>query len=300
MGTHHHGHHHHHPVNYNRAFAIGVTLNVLFVAIEAGVGWWSHSLALLADAGHNLNDVAGLLLAWMASWMARREPTARRTYGWRRATILASLASAILLLFAIGAIGWEAVQRLRTPGSINGLPVVIVAGVGVVINTLTALLFVGGQHDLNIKGAYLHMAADAAVSLGVVVAGLAIMGTGWLWLDPVISLAIALIILLGTWGLLRDSLNLAMDGVPNHIDPEQVREYLGGLDGVEEVHDLHIWAISTTEAILTAHLVMPEPPMDDGFLHDVSHQLHDRFEIEHMTLQIERGDRGACAGGGCR
>jgi cobalt-zinc-cadmium efflux system protein len=284
-------HHNHESDNYHRAFALAVGLNVVFVGIEAGYGVWVNSLALIADAGHNLSDVLGLLIAWGASLLARRKPSPRRTYGLRRVTILASLLSALLLLTALGAMAWEAISRLQTATPISGLPVMIVASIGVVINTLSALLFVSGhRHDLNIKGAFLHMAADAAVSFGVVLAGLAIMLTGWPWLDPVISLVITVVIFVGTWGLLRDSVNLAVDAVPRGIVPEEVETYLLNLPGVTTCHDLHIWGMSTTEAALTAHLMMPEGTNNDVFLHQTAHALHEQFGIAHTTLQIERGD----------
>ena len=284
-------HHNHQSDNYNRAFALAVGLNVVFVGVEAGYGLWANSLALLADAGHNLSDVLGLLIAWGASLLAKRKPSPRRTYGLRRVTILASLLSALLLLTALGAMAWEAINRLHTSTSVPGLTIIIVAGIGVVINTLSALLFVSGQqHDLNIKGAFLHMAADAAVSLGVMLAGLAIMMTGWPWLDPVISLAISVVIFIGTWGLLRDSIDLAVDAVPKGIVPEEVETYLVNLPGVTTCHDLHIWGMSTTEAALTAHLMMPEGVNNDVFLHQTAHVLRHQFGIAHTTIQIERGD----------
>ncbi len=286
-------HHHHKPDNYNRAFALAVGLNVGFVVVEATYGVWVNSLALLADAGHNLSDVLGLLIAWGASLLAKRKPSPRRTYGLRRVTILASLLSALLLLTALGAMAWEAIHRLQTAVPVPGLIIIIVAGIGVVINTLSALLFVSGhQHDLNIKGAFLHMAADAAVSLGVVLAGLAIILTGWPWLDPVISLVISVVIFAGTWGLLRDSLNLAVDAVPRSIVPEEVETYLLNLPGVATCHDLHIWGMSTTEIALTAHLMIPESTINDAFLHQTAHDLQERFGIVHTTIQIERGDAG--------
>lgn len=283
--------HHHKAPDYNRAFAIGVSLNAVFVIIEAGYGIVTNSLALVADAGHNLSDVLSLLLAWGASALAARRPTPRRSYGFRRVTILASLLSAILLLMALGIIAWEALGRLQDPLPVSGLTILVVAGIGVLINTATALLFLSGRkQDLNIRGAYLHMAADAGVSLGVVIAGSAIIATGWLWLDPTISLIITALILISTWGLLRDSVNLALDSVPDNIDPVAVESYLMGLPDVTKVHDLHIWAMSTTEVALTAHLVVPQLVPDDSFLHRVSHTLHDQFGIGHSTLQIERGE----------
>lgn len=285
-----HAHHAHGPGDHGRAFALGVALNLGFVAVEAAAGVLAGSLALLADAGHNLSDVAGLLLAWGAATLARQPPTARRTYGYRRASVLAALANAVVLLMAVGAIVWEAVERLWSSAPVEATTVAVVAGVGVAINTATALLFLRGRaHDLNIRGAFLHMAADAAVSLGVVVAALGIAVTGWLWLDPAASLVVAAVITAGTWGLLRQSLDLALDAVPAHIDRAAVERFLGELPGVREVHDLHIWAMSTTETALTAHLVRPGPT-DDAFLHRVAHELHARFGIEHTTVQVEAGD----------
>lgn len=285
--------HHHTAPNYNYAFAIGVSLNIVFVVIEASYGVLTDSLALVADAGHNLSDVLSLLLAWGANVLAARKPTPRRSYGFRRVTILASLLSGILLLMALGAIAWEAIERLGVPRPVSGATIIVVAGIGVVINAATALLFLsGGKHDLNIRGAYLHMAADAGVSFGVVIAGIGIMASGWLWLDPTISLCITVVILIGTCGLLRDSLNLALDSVPDNIDPMAVESYLSGLPDVSKVHDLHIWAMSTTEVALTAHLVVPQLAPDDSFLHGVSHTLQDQFGIAHATLQIERGEEG--------
>jgi cobalt-zinc-cadmium efflux system protein len=286
------GHPHHHaPPNYNRAFAVGVVLNVAFVVVETVFGFLSDSLALLTDAGHNLSDVLGLLLAWGAAALARRRPSARRTYGYSRATILASLFSGLLLMGAVGAIGWEALHRLMAPAAPAGMTIMVVATMGVVINTVTALFFFSGKDsDLNIRGAFLHMAADAAVSFGVVLAGMLIWFYGWNWIDPLISLVIAAVILMSTWGLLRDSLNLAVDAVPRDVQPEAVRAYLAGLPGVQELHDLHIWPMSTTDTALTAHLVMEPMPIDDEFLHEVSHQLESRFGIHHPTIQIERPD----------
>ena len=283
--------HHHAAPNYNRAFAAGVTLNLAFVVVEAAYGFLSDSLALLTDAAHNLSDVIGLLLAWGAAALARRRPSRHRTYGYSRATILASLFSGLLLMGAVGAIGWEAVNRLMEPAQPAGVTIMIVASIGVVINTLTAMLFFAGRDtDLNIRGAFLHMAADAAVSLGVVISGALIWWYGLTWMDPVISLLIAGVILWSTWGLLRDSLNLAVDAVPRAVDPQAVRDYLRGLPGVAELHDLHIWAMSTTDNALTAHLVMDPVPPDDRFLDEVSIELSHRFGIHHATIQIERPD----------
>ena len=277
--------------NFNRAFAIGVVLNIVFVGVEATYGILTNSLALVADAGHNLSDVFSLLLAWGASLLATRKPTPRRSYGFRRATILASLISALLLLVALGAIAWEAVDRFSEPRLLSGGTIIVVAGIGVVINTLTALMFLSGRkNDLNIRGAYLHMATDAGVSLGVAVSGVAMLLTGWVWLDPAISLVIVAIILIGTWSLLRDSVNLVLDSVPSNIDPLAVETYLSRLPNVTRVHDLHIWGMSTSEVALTAHLIIPEARVDDGFLQNVSSNLHDQFGINHTTLQVERGD----------
>lgn len=282
--------HSHAPANYDRAFAFGIALNTVFVLIEAGFGFAANSLALVADAGHNLSDVLGLLIAWGAAVLSRRGPTARRTYGLRSSSVLAALVNAVVLLIAIGAIAYEAVDRLRNPAPVAGTTVVIVASIGIVINSLTALLFFSGRKgDLNIRGAYLHMAADAGVSVGVVVAGLAIRATGIQLIDPLVSIAIVVLILWGTWGLLRESLDLILHAVPSSIDPGAVESYLRGLPGVTEVHDLHIWGMSTTEAALTAHVIRPESRDDDAFLLEVCRALHDRFGVEHATIQVERG-----------
>ncbi|HEV7385682.1 MAG TPA: cation diffusion facilitator family transporter, partial [Phenylobacterium sp.] len=265
-----HGHHHHHaPSGIGRAFAIGVGLNTLFVAVEAAAGFWAGSMALLADAGHNLSDVLALLLAWGATILAKRAPTGRRTYGLRKGTILASLANAIFLLLAIGAIVSESVQRLSAPHAIATNIVMLTAALGVAINTATALLFMrGAKGDLNVRGAFLHMASDAAVSVAVVIGAGVIALTGLEWIDPALSLGIAVVIVIGTWGLLRDSVNLALDGVPREIDAAEVRAWLGALPGVQEIHDLHIWAMSTTEIALTAHVIRPANDDGDTFLHN--------------------------------
>lgn len=302
---HHHGHdhadhdrhggpgHHHAPADFGRAFLLATGLNLGFVAVQIVFGLAARSLALLADAGHNFGDVLSLLLAWWASRLAKVPPTARRTYGLRRSSILAALANAVLLLVAVGGITWEAVRRFADPAPVAGGTVVWVAAVGIAINTGTALLFLGGRKgDLNVKGAFLHLAADAAVSAGVVVAGVAILFTGWHWLDPVTSLVINAAIVWGTWGLLRDSLNLALDAVPAGINPAEVRAHLAALPGVAAVHDLHIWAVSTTETALTAHLVRPGGAAaddDDALLARAAHELRDRFAIAHVTLQLETG-----------
>jgi len=281
--------HHHRFMNYDRAFAFGVALNVGFVIVEAAYGIMAGSLALLADAGHNLSDVLGLLLAWGANYLVRRKPTERRTYGWRKSSILAALINAVILLFALGGIAWEAIRRLGVPVPVAGKTVIFVALAGVVINTATALLFFSGRKgDLNIKGAFLHMAADAGVSAGVVIAGVAILFTGRLWIDPAISLVITGIILFVTWRLLRDAFDMAVDAVPRDIDPEAVRVYLASLPGVNGVHDMHIWAMSTTETALTAHLIKPDPKDDDALIEKASKGLHDQFGIDHITLQWER------------
>lgn len=280
--------HSHAPAYYNRAFALGVALNAGYIAVEVGVGLTINSIALLADAGHNTSDVLSLLLAWGASYLSQLPATKRRTYGLRKTSVLASLTNAILLLLAIGAIAWEAIRRFSEPHPVSGSTVMWVAGIGVAINTATALLFMKGRKgDINIRGAYLHMAADAGVSVGVVIAGLTISLTGLLWIDPVVSLLIVLVIALGTWGLLRDSVNLAMDAVPADIDPEAVRAHLCRQPGVTEVHDLHIWAMSTTATALTVHVVKPEREEPDVFLTRMAEELHDEFGIEHTTIQLE-------------
>jgi cobalt-zinc-cadmium efflux system protein len=287
---HHHGHDHGVP-SHHRAFAIGIALNLLYVVFETVFGLISGSLALLADAGHNLSDVLGLALAWGAAWLSRKQPTARRTYGYRRSSILAALANAMLLLVAVGAITWEALRRLQAPEPIDTGIVLWVAALGVVVNTGTALLFMRGrERDLNVHGAFLHMVADAAVTVGVIVAALLIAGTGWLWLDPAISLVIGAVILVGTWGLLRDSVDLALDAVPRGIDPAAVEDFLAAQPGVCEVHDLHIWGMSTTETALTVHLVRPGAAPDDGFLAQLRRDLHERFAIDHATVQLEAGE----------
>jgi cobalt-zinc-cadmium efflux system protein len=283
--------HDHGPPNYNSAFAIGVALNVVYVGAEVVFGLWAHSLALVADAGHNLSDVLSLLMAWGASWLSQSRPTTRYTYGLRSTSILASLANAIILLIAIGAIAWEAIRRFSQPQEIAGGTVMLVAALGVVVNTVTALLFLRGRHhDLNIKAAFLHMAADAGVSLGVVVAGFAISRTGLSWIDPVTTLIIVAVIAVGTWGLLRESIDLALQAVPSAIDLQVVREYLRGLPEVIGVHDLHVWPMSTTETALTAHLVRSVDSCDTELLERACKELHDRFQIEHATIQFETED----------
>jgi cobalt-zinc-cadmium efflux system protein len=277
------------PDNFDAAFAIGIGLNIAFVAIEAFYGWKVNSLALLADAGHNLSDVIGLVLAWGGALAGRLRPDARHTYGWKRAGILAAFINALLLLVAMGSLAWEAVHRLQAPEPIEGITIMVVASIGIVVNTATALLFMrGSKGDLNIRGAFLHMAADALVSAGVVVAGGLALWFGWAWLDPVVSLAIAAVIVIGTWGLFRQSLHLMFDGVPESVDLHAVQALLESLPGVTHVHDLHVWAMGTSEIALTAHLAMPNGHADDAFLQDATQQLHDHFDIDHVTLQVMR------------
>jgi cobalt-zinc-cadmium efflux system protein len=284
------GHHHDAPKNYGRAFAIAIALNIAFVAIEMTYGFIANSTALMADAGHNLSDVMGLLLAWGATILARKTPSERFTYGLRSTSTLAAMANAMLLLVACGAIAWEAIQRLSAPPEVAGLTVIVVAAIGIVINGLSAWLFMqGSKDDLNIRGAYLHMAADAAVSLGVVVAGIAMLFTGWYWLDPIISLVIVLVILVGTWSLLRRSVALALNAVPAHIDVQEVEVYLRQCVGVSDIHDLHIWGMSTSENALTVHLVMPAGYPGEAFMDEITHTLEERFSLHHCTLQVEMG-----------
>jgi cobalt-zinc-cadmium efflux system protein len=287
-----HGHGHHHtPTNFNRAFIVSVALNTGFVVIEAVYGIWANSLALLADAGHNLSDVLGLLLAWVASLLVQRKPTLRRTFGLRRSSILAALLNACFLLVASGGIGWEAIQRFHNPTPIGGTTVIIVAAIGIAINTISAFMFASGrEHDINIRGAFQHLVADAAVSVGVVLSGVAIVLTGQLWFDPAVSLIISAVIIIGTWQLFQESLNLAMDAVPAGIELLAVRTYLLELPQVADVHDLHVWAMSTTETALMAHLIMPREHPGDSFLAQVTVGLRDRFNIAHVTLQVETGN----------
>lgn len=286
---HDHHHHDHAPKDFSAAFAIGIGLNITFVAVEAFYGWKVDSLALLADAGHNLSDVIGLVLAWGGALAGKLRPDARHTYGWKRASILAAFVNAVLLLVAMGSLSWEAVHRLQSPVPLESVTVMVVAGIGIVVNTATALLFMRGSHtDLNVRGAFLHMAADALVSAGVVVAGGLALVLGWNWLDPVISLLIAVVIVIGTWGLFKQSVHLLFDGVPDGVDLRAVQAFLEGLPGVTRVHDLHVWAMGTAEIAMTAHLVMPDGPADDTFLKHATDQLHHRFEIEHVTIQVVR------------
>lgn len=291
----HHGHSHgqghgHAPADFGRAFAIGIVLNTAFVAVEATAGLIYGSTALVADAGHNLSDVLALALAWGASVASRRPASGRFTYGYKSSTILAALANALLLATAIGAIGFETLNRIMNPAQPEGLAMMVVAGIGIAVNALTAMLFVRGQDDINIRGAFLHMATDALVSLGVVVAGLAIVLTGFSWIDPLVSLVILAVIALGTWGLARESLAMGLLASPARIDLADVKQHLASFEGVTAVHDLHVWPMSTTEVALTAHLVMPGRPARDSFLREVAASLEGRFGVGHATIQVESGE----------
>ena len=300
-GGHHHGHggHHHHPADFGNAFAAGIVLNLVFVGVEAFFGWYANSMALLADAGHNLSDVLSLATAWFAAILAKRPPTRRFSYGLRGATILSALANAVLLLVAVCFIVYHAVVRLLIPDTVEGQTVMIVAAIGILVNGATALMFVRGRKsDLNVRGAYLHMVADALVSAGVVVAGIGIATTGWVWIDPVAGLIVAGLIFIVTVDLLRDSLTMALAGVPRGIDPEEVEAHLNALPGVARIHDLHIWPMSTTEYALTAHLVVPGGFPGDAFLGACAHGVAHRFGITHSTFQVEVGEECA-AGDGC-
>lgn len=295
MSAQHHSHDHDHGTldPTSKAFAVGVVLNLAFVAIEVVFGLRANSLSLLADAGHNFSDVIGLLLAWWAMAMAKRAPSEQFTYGLRSSTILAALANAMLLLIAVGGIVWEALHRLYEPSAVSEITMIWVAAVGVVINVATALMLMhGSKLDINLRGAFLHMVADALVSVGVVLAGIGMMWSGWLWLDPAISLVIGVVIFAGTWGLLKASLRLSLHAVPEGIETRAVMEYLQELPLVEEVHDLHIWGMSTTEAALTVHLVMPQGHPGDAFLDNLAEQMQQRFHIAHATFQIELGEAG--------
>lgn len=285
-----HQHHHHEPAQYGKVFAAGIGLNVLFVAVEAIYGFFSDSLSLLADAGHNLSDVLGLIISWAAVWLGKKLPTKKRTYGFKKSSVIAALLNAIILLIAIGAIFVEAVQRFAHPEPVAGKTVMAVAVIGIIINTITALLFMSGRKtDLNIRGAFLHMAADALVSLGVVIAGAIMLFTGWEWVDPVTSILIAVVIFAGTWGLLRESADLSLDAVPAGIDAGAIKTYLEQIPTVLNVHDLHIWGMSTTETILTVHIVRSQIEDNDQLLEKLEKDLHDKFGIEHATIQIEKG-----------
>jgi cobalt-zinc-cadmium efflux system protein len=295
---HHHGPggHHHAPASFGTAFAIGIGLNTAFVVVEALFGYAGNSVALIADAGHNLSDVLGLIVAWLADLLSKRAPSARFTYGLRGSSILAALFNAIFLLVAVGAIGWEALLRLFNPEPVASTTVIVVAAIGIVINGATAWLFASGRdNDLNIRSAYLHMASDALVSAGVVAAGLVIAVTGWVWLDPLTSLIVSALIVAGTWGLLRDSVAMSLDATPPGIDPDAVRRFLETRPGVAEMHDLHIWSLSTKEIALTCHLVIPDGRPDDSFLHDLAHHLKHDFGIGHPTVQIETEAEVTCA-----
>jgi cobalt-zinc-cadmium efflux system protein len=292
-----HAHHHHEQTgDFGRAFGIGIGLNAAFIAVETIGGFYAGSLALLADAGHNFGDVLGLMLAWGATVLARRVPTERRTYGLRRSSILVALLNALLLVAVVGGIAWEAIERLFLPEPPPGATVIWIAAIGVVINAVSAIFFRGGEHDVNVRGAYLHLAADALVSLGVVAAGIVIQYTHWTWLDPATSLVIAAVVLFSTWHLLRESLDLALDAVPRNIEPQAVHDYLQSLPGAVEVHDLHIWGLSTTEVALTAHLVLADSARDDELLATITGEIYSRFGIEHVTVQIEGAafDSDAC------
>ncbi|QDU80960.1 Cadmium, cobalt and zinc/H(+)-K(+) antiporter [Polystyrenella longa] len=295
MSHHHHDHGHSHSQNYNRSFALGVILNLIYIVVEAVYGILSGSLALLADAGHNLSDVLGLLLAWAAYYLSNLKPTERHTYGWGASTILAALLNALILIAALGGICWEAISRFGTEQTLPGMTIIVVAAIGVVINTATALLFMKNQHDdLNIRGAFLHMAADAAVSVGVVLGGVAIYFWQTTWIDPALSLLIAVVIFISTWGLLKDSLNLALQAVPRNIDPSKVHQSLEELDNVRHIHDLHIWALSTTETALSVHLVLEEINRNDEILAAASEMLKEKFKIVHSTIQIEHSTDYEC------
>lgn len=284
-------HHHHPPQSYGMAFAVGIGLNAVFVVIEMAYGLYADSLALIADALHNLTDVLGLIIAWGAMMLAKLKPSARYTYGMQGASTLAAFTNAMLIMLGMGALMWESIHRFQTPAVVDHSIVMIVAGIGVVINTLTALMFRRQHtHDLNIKGAYWHMATDAMVSLGVAIGAFLAMQTGWLWMDPLLSLMIALLVVLTTWSLLIDSLRLVLSGVPKHVDSIAVKAFLASQPGVTDVHDLHIWALGTTETALSAHLEMPAGHPGDMFLRDIIIELDQKFHINHATIQIEMGN----------
>jgi cobalt-zinc-cadmium efflux system protein len=293
-------HSHTRELNFDKAFAWGISLNVTYILIEAFYGLLIHSMSLIADAGHNLSDVLGLLLAWGASYLARTSATSKRTYGFRKSTILAAMFNSILLLIVVGGISIEAFRKFIYPQATQGKTIILVAGIGVMVNALTAFFFLKGKEkDLNIKSAFFHMAADAGVSLGVVLGGLVIIFTGWIWVDPLISILILVVITAGTWDILKKSLLLSMDAVPEHIDTEDVSNYLKNLPGVTDVHDIHIWAMSTTEYALTVHVNIPEPESNDNFLTETAAALNNKFGISHTTIQIENdrtqyGDNHNC------
>ena len=288
-----HGHHHHHhgdPNTHGRAFAIAIALNSVFVAVEFIYGFIAHSTALMADAGHNLSDVLGLMLAWGAAILAKRLPNGRFTYGLRSTSMLAALFNSMMLMAACGGIAWEAVQQLVHPDPVAGLTVSMVAGVGILVNGFSAMLFMSGsKDDINVRGAYLHMAADAAISLGVLIAGVIVMYTGWNWLDPLVSIVIVALITWSTWSLLAQSMRMMLAAVPDNVDGAGVEQYLRAQPGVTEVHDLHIWAMSTTETALTAHLVIPAGYPGDQAIDAITRHLKEEFSIHHCTLQVEQG-----------
>jgi cobalt-zinc-cadmium efflux system protein len=287
-------------LNFDKAFAWGISLNVIYIIIEAFYGLLINSMSLIADAGHNLSDVLGLLLAWGAAYLAKSSATSKRTYGFRKSTILAAMFNSLLLLIVVGGITIEAFRKFMHPQPVQGKTMMLVAGIGVVVNALTAFFFFKGkENDLNIKGAFIHMAADAGVSFVVVAAGIIIIMTGWMWVDPLISILILIVITVGTWDVLKKSLLLSIDAVPEHIDPEEVKNYLKNLPGVTDVHDIHIWAMSTTEYALTAHVNIPEPESNDNFLTETAEALNNKFGISHTTIQIENdreqyGDNHNC------
>ncbi|MFO0715159.1 MAG: cation diffusion facilitator family transporter [Sandaracinus sp.] len=296
-GAHDHGHGHGHalPEKIGRAFAVGIALNLAFVIAESVSGFSAHSTALLADAAHNLSDVLGLVFAWGATALAQRRPTTRLTYGMRRSTQLSALASSLLLLIAVGGVSWEAIERLSAPPEVEPRTMMIVAAAGVLVNGLSAALFLRDrERDVNVRAAFLHLVADALVSVGVVLAGLVLWATGWRFVDPAVSLVISAVILWSAWGVLREALHLSLDGVPPHIDLEAVRTYLASLEGVRGVHDLHVWAMSTTEIALTAHLVLEWPAREPAFLATLEHELEQRFGIGHSTVQLETCEGGPC------
>lgn len=292
--SHDHGHHHHHHFlekeNYNKAFALAVILNLAFTILETGYAVLAHSMSLLADAGHNLADVFGLLMGWGASVLLYRAASEKYSYGYKKMTLLAALANALLLVAASAVIIFESVDKLLHPVAVNELIIIIVAAIGIVINGGTALLFLRGQQkDLNIKAAYWHLAADALLSVGVVITGAIIFFTHWFWLDPIVGLAIIMVILHGTWGLLRGSVDLLLGAVPHNVNQQEVRDYLQHITGVEAIHDFHIWALSTQEVALTAHLIMPTGTLSDADHAEINHVLRDKFSIHHITLQVETG-----------
>jgi len=288
---HDHGHHHHHgDVGHGRAFAIAITLNAVFVAIEFFYGFLANSTALMADAGHNLSDVLGLMLAWGAAMLAKREPSGRYTFGLRSSSILAALFNGMLLMAATGAIAWGAVEQLMAPHPVQGLTVSLVAGIGIAVNGISAWLFMSGsKNDINIRGAYLHLAADAAISLGVLIAGLLVTYTGWAWIDPAVSLVIVVLIMKSTWSLLREALDMTLGAVPGNVDVAEVENFLLACPGVTDVHDLHIWSMSTTDVALTCHLVMPAGYPGDAAIDEIARGLKEHFGIQHTTLQSEQG-----------